>query len=291
MLGETPPFVFALIAAILFAFGIQIQNIGLSQVDSRTGTAISIAASAAFYWMLAPFLLNGEHWQHSAVFIFVLVGLFRPSVSANLAVAGMRYLGPTLSMTLSSTSPLFGVAFGVLWLHESLTLPVVAGTFGIIFAVLILSKRSRNAVESWPVWALGLPIGAAAVRSLSHVLSKIGMVDIPDPYFVGLVCFSVSALVTIATNRIGNTSRPISWRQRGPYWFALSGLFMATAILCLNTALLNGDIITVIPIVASAPIFTMLFSILIFRREHLTRRVVVAVLIVVLSVILIALNQ
>jgi len=291
MSGDIPPFIFALIAAVLFAFGTQIQNIGLSQVDSRTGTAISIAASAALYWMLAPFLLNGDNWLHSSVFIFILVGLFRPSVSANLAVAGMRHLGPTLSMTLSSTSPLFGVAFGVLWLNETLTWPVIAGTFGIIFAVLILSKRSSKTVESWPVWALGLPIGAAAVRSLSHVLSKIGMVGIPDPYFVGLVCFSVSALVTMATNRVGNASRPISWRQHGPYWFLLSGFFMGTAILALNTALLSGDIITVIPIVASAPIFTMLFSILIFRREHLTMRVVTAVLIVVPSVILIALNQ
>ena len=47
-------------------------------------------------------------------------GLIRPAISANLSLAGMRYLGPTLATTLASTSPLFGAAFGILWLGEVL---------------------------------------------------------------------------------------------------------------------------------------------------------------------------
>ena len=65
---------------------------------------------------MAPFLMDWSNWLEPAVLIFVLVGLFRPSVSANLAIAGMRYLGPTLTTTLSATSPLFGAAFGVVLL-------------------------------------------------------------------------------------------------------------------------------------------------------------------------------
>ena len=70
----------------------------------------------------------------------MLVGCFRPAVSANLALAGMRFLGPTLSSTLTSTTPLFGVALGILCLGEVLTLPTAIGTIVIVLAVMILAK-------------------------------------------------------------------------------------------------------------------------------------------------------
>jgi len=61
-------------------------------------------------------------------------------------------------------------------------------------------------------------------------------------------------------------------------------------VISLNTALLRGHIVTVVPIVACSPVFTMLLSVLVFRRERLTPRTVLAVALVVPSVIFIALN-
>ena len=291
MFSDLSPVWFALTAALLFSFGAQLQYLGLARVGSRGGAAISISSSAIFFWLMAPILLDGAHWSHPVIWIFVLVGVFRPSVSANLAVAGMRHLGPTLSATLSSTSPLFGAALGVLWLGERLTWPIALGTAGIIAAVVMLAKRDARVSKTWPLWALGLPIGAAAVRSIGHVLTKIGMNGIPDPYFAGLVGFSVSALVMILAHHVQPIAQPIRWRSRGPYWFVVGGVVMGIALLALNTALMRGQIVTVVPIVASAPIFTMLLSILIFRRERLTARIVLAVFLVVPSVIFIALNR
>ena len=143
----------------------------------------------------------------------------------------------------------------------------------------------------WPLWALFLPMGAALVRSIGHVLTKIGMADIPDPYFAGLVAFSVSALVVVAARRLRPTARRVPWRSRAPYWFVVGGVVMGIAVMCLNTALLDAPLVAVVPIVAASPIFTMLLSVLIFRREKLTPRIVLAVFMVVTSVIFIALNR
>ena len=288
---NTPPVLFALTAAFLFAVGGQLQFIGLSNIDSRNGTMISIATSALFYWAMAPFLLDWSHWTQSAVFIFILVGLFRPSVSANLSVAGIRHLGPTLSSTLSATAPIFGATLGVLWLGETLTWPIAMGTGGVIAAIILLSKKDSRAQATWPLWALTLPIGAAAVRSLAHVLSKIGMEDIPDPYFAGLIGFSVSAVVTILNQSMRRKSVTLQWRNKSLYWFVASGLTFGIAVISLNTALMRGQIVTVVPIVSAAPIFSMLLSIIVFRREKLTARIVLAVFLVVPSVTYIALNR
>jgi len=290
LFSDVPPVWFALTSALLFALGAHLQNLGLAHVRSDRGAAISIASSAVFFWLMAPFLLVGAHWSNSAVWIFVLIGLFRPAVSANLAVAGIRYLGPTLASTLSSTSPLFAAALGVLWLGETLTWATALGTAGIIAAVVVLTRRPARGGATWPLWALTLPVGAAVVRPIGHVFSKVGPEGTPAPSFAGLVCFSVSALVMFVVQRIRPASKPVPWRSSGPYWFVAAGVIMGISVVSLNTALMRGQIVTVVPIVACSPVFTMLLSVMVFRRERLTPRIVLAVALVVPSVVFIALS-
>jgi drug/metabolite transporter (DMT)-like permease len=291
LLDDALPVLLSLAAALLFAVGAQLQNIGLDYMDSRAGAAVSITSSAGFFWLAAPFLLKLEYWLHPAVLIFVAIGLFRPALSANLALAGMRYLGPTLAATLSSTSPVFGTLLGIFWLGEVLTWPIAIGTGGIVAAVMLLAKRDGRKVGNWPLWALGLPVAAAAIRSFGHVLSKIGMAYIPSPYFAGLVGFTVSGLVTIAIHRGRRNAAPIPWRTRGPYWFVAAGFTFAIALICLNTALQRGQIIAVVPVVAASPVFTLLLSLAVFRREQLSGRIAAAVFIVVPAVILIGVSR
>jgi uncharacterized membrane protein len=154
----------------------------------------------------------------------------------------------------------------------------------------VLARRDKRAAVTWPLWALGLPVGAAAVRSIGHVLTKVGLEITPDPYFAGLVGFSVSALGMAVVQRLRPGAQPVPWRGSGPYWFMAAGVIMGTSLLSLNTALLRGQIVTVVPIVACSPVFTMLLSVTVFRRERLTARVVLAVFVVVPSVILVALG-
>ncbi len=285
------PMILATTAALMFAIGAQWQNIGLATIDGRTGAMVSITAAAASLWLMAPFFMNWTYWLEPAVLIFVAIGLFRPALSANLAVAGMRHLGPTLSSTLASTSPLFGTAMGILILGEMFTWPLAIGTGGIICAVLLLTKRGKVKAD-WPFWALLLPIAAAFLRALGHVLSKIGMEGgIPDPYFAALVGFTVSTVLTWSLKGVRREPVTVNWRAPGVKWFALGGATMSVAICCLNTGLLHGDLVVIAPIVATSPIFTMLLSALVFRRERLTLKVVVATLIVVPSVAVIALGR
>lgn len=292
MPSDLTPYLFALLSAFLFGLGDQFQALGLRHMGSRAGTAVSICASAGLFWALSPWLLDFSHFLHPVVFVFALIGLIRPSLSGNLAAAGIRHLGPTLTGTLASTSPLFGAALGVFWLGETLTWPVAAGTAGIMLAVIVLARPGSRSAVTWPLWALALPIGAAAIRSLSHAVSKFGMLHIPDPYFAGLVGFTVSALITTSLHRFrsGGEAR-LSWRGAGPAWFMASGICFGVAILSLNWALLKGEVVTVVPIIASAPVFTMLLSITVFRREQITVHTLLALFLVLPSVIFIVISR
>lgn len=252
---------------------------------------ISIGASATIYWLVAPFFLDVSLFLIPATLIFVALGFIRPALSANLSVAAIRYIGPTLTEALSATTPLFGAMFGILILGEMLTWQIALGTGGIILSILALTRQDKKLPSTWPLWALALPIGAAVIRSFGHGFSKIGMEDIPDPYFVGLVTMTVSFLLTAGLHVRKGERTKISFKQSGTYWFMASGAVFCVAAFLLNVALLKGDIITIIPIVSASPIFTMLLSIFIFRRETINLHILLAVIIVMPSVVLIALSK
>ena len=286
LIPDLPPYAFALFSAFMFALGSQLQAIGLTTIDSRNGTAIGIATSAICFWLAAPWFLNPDYFLNSGILLFIGIGLIRPALSANLGTAGIRYLGPTLSGTLSSTAPFFGVTLGVLWLGEQLTWAIAFGTVGIVAAVIMLSQSMAQIAGGWPVWALALPIGAAAIRSLAHAVNKVGMEAIPDPYFATLIGFTTSALVTIAVQSArGELGRGLTLWGPGPTWFMVGAIMFAGAVLSLNHALMIGQIVTVSPIIAATPAFTLLLSILVFRREKITARTLIALALVTPSMI------
>lgn len=274
-------------AALLFATGIQLARLGLEHTDTPTATLTQIGAATMIYWVAAPVFVEARYWLSPAVFLLAAIGLFRPFLSASLSLAGTRLLGPTISSTLSSTAPLFGVALGYLALGETLTAPVLIGAGGIMAGVACLSWKG-DVQRAWPLWALALPVGAALLRTLAQMFAKIGMEDIPSPFFVGLVGYSVSLAIAILTTwrRVRRSPAPL-WTP-GSKWLVCTGFCYGVAILSLNTALLCGDLVVVSPIAACAPFFSLLLGWLAFRERAINRRVVLAVALVVPSVAIIA---
>jgi DME family drug/metabolite transporter len=287
--NATMPVVLALGAAFLFALGIQFTRKGLRYTDPRTGTLISIGTATLLYWAVSPWFLERHYWFSPAIVLFAAIGLFRPFLSSNLSMAGTQHLGATISSTLASSSPLFGVALGVLLLGEYFGLDIALGTAAIVAGVVVLSWRN-DVSRAWPWWALLLPIGASLLRSVAQAFAKLGMESLPSPYFVGLVGYSVSFLVAMADHR---------WRgaaltavvNRGCGWLVLTGLSYGFAILSLNSALNCGRLSVVAPIVACAPLFTLLLGVSLFRERAVTGRVMLAVLLVVPGVVLISMDN
>lgn len=276
----------ALGAAVQFSIGIQFTRKGLQHMDSESATLVTIGTATALYWAASPWFLEKHYWLSPAIALFAAIGLFRPFLSANLAMAGTRHLGPTISSTLSATAPLFGVALGVLLLGERLGVSVSIGTAAIVAGVGLLSWKGGT-VHAWPWWALLLPMGAALLRSFAQALAKIGMESLPSPYFVGLVGYSVSFLIALAYHyRQGEGSVNV-FDSPGFTWMAVAGLFYGLAILALNSALNCGRLVVVAPIVSCSPLFTMLLGLSVFKEQTITRRVVFAVVLVVPGVVLI----
>ncbi len=291
---DLAPILLSLISAGLFSFSILVLHQGLRYADSESGSLIQITATAVCYWLFAPWLVESWMWLTTAALIFGAVGLFKPFLSANAALLSVHYLGPTPTATLAATSPLFAAAFGVFFLGEYLTMPIVLGTVAIMGGSILLAQPGRNGAQrrvSWPLWALSLPLAAAFIRAGADSFLKFGMLELPSPYFAGLVSFSVSVIIASTFYTARHRRLPLLGRGHGNGWFVLAGVINAVAVYCMNSALQLGDIIIVIPLVSASPLLTLLLSVLIVRRETITLHSLLAVLLVVPGVIVIALGR
>jgi len=280
------PALLALTSAFLFALSIQVQSLGLDLVDSRSGALINIGATTTMYWLLSPFFIDSSYWFAEATLLFALVGLFRPALSLNLAVAGVKILGPTLTSGLAATAPVFAAFFAIVLLDENITFPIAIGISGVVAGILVMAtKPSGGQPRGWPLWAMLLPLGAAFFRAIGYPVTMIGFKELPDPFFAGLVSYSVSLLVALCLFRI--QSRVFVRFSWGYGWFALAGMINGISIYSLNTALKFGQLLTVAPIVACSPLFTMIIGWLFLKREIITWRMVLSISLVVSGIIVV----
>jgi len=284
------PALLALTSAFLFALSIQVQNLGLAHVDPRSGVLVNMAMTVLMYWVLSPFFIESSFWFTKAALLFALVGLFRPALSVNLAVAGVKLMGPTLTSGLAATAPIFAAFFAIILLDETLTLPIAIGTGGVVAGIVVTAiKPARGEPRGWPLWAMLLPLGAAFFRAVGHPITMIGFKELPDPFFAGLVSYSVSLLVSLIFFKMQRRKFvDFSW---GYGWFALAGIINGISIYSLNTALKFGQLLTVAPIVACSPVFTMLMGLLLFKRETITLRMVLSIILVVSGVIIVVIQS
>ena len=280
------PALLALTSAFLFALSTQVQNLGLALVDFRSGVLVNISVTALMYWVLSPFFIESSYWFTEATLLFALVGLFRPALSINLAVAGVKLMGPTLTSGLAATAPIITAFFAIILLNETLTLPIAIGTTGVVAGIVVIAiQPAGGQTRGWPLWAMLLPLGAAFFRAVGYPVTMIGFKELPDPFFAGLVSYSVSLLVALSIFKI---QRRIfvhfSW---GYGWFALAGMINGISIYSLNTAMKLGQLLTIAPIVACSPVFTMLMSLLIFKREIITWNMILSVSLVMSGIIVV----
>ena len=168
--------------------------------------------------------------------------------------------------------------------YEKITFSIAAGTIGIVAGIYVMATReSRGQPRGWPLWAMLLPLGAAFFRSIGYPVTMIGYKELPDPFFAALVSYSVSLLVALGIFKMQRCKfAKFSW---GYGWFALAGVINGFSIYSLNTALKFGQVLTIAPIVACSPFFTLMIGWFFLKRENITWRKALSVTLVVSGII------
>ena len=283
-------FLFAGLASVCFGAALVLTKFGLQDMHPMAGALVSIPAATVLFWCFAPLMLEQTEWIFQAIGIFAVVGLFYPAMVTVLVYEANLRMGPTIAATISSITPLFAIIGALLFLNETLTPHILSGTVGIVAGLMLISRHRTNQRQTWPKVAVLFPLGAAFIRGGAQTLAKMGLEIQPTPYLAGLIGYttSVFSILLVSHFRIGLGN--MAFTRRGILWFMSVGAANGSAVLLLYLALKTGNVVTVAPIAATFPLFTLLFSLLFFRREKITLRTIGGVALVVGGVVLISLN-
>ncbi len=282
----------ALTASALFGMNVHVQN-GAKRAgaDGLVGALVSVSVMSAMFLVIAPFTISLAWFATGAAGLFALVGLIFPAAGQGLQIAAVSRVGPALTSSVGAFAPVFAVVPAVLLLDERLGLQGTAG-LALMIAGLALAPLGRKGLpRGWPLWALLLPLGAGAARGLGQPALKIGLAEVPSPIFAtmvaSLVSMAVLALVMLLRRRPVPPPPPSSRRTLG--LFALSGLINGFGILSLNAALSNGQVTLAAPLASATPLWVLLFSVLFFRGERVSRgQLLIALLVVAGGALLVA---
>ena len=255
-------------------------------MQALAGARVSIPSAALLFWVLAPFFLDRSGWQEQALVLFIVVGLFYPAAVTLLTFVGNRRLGPTVSGTISSTTPLFAVLGAALFLGEVPGVRECLATAVIVLGTMALSRPAHGGMPGASRSALWMPWSAALLRALAQVLSKAGLVLWASPFAAVLVGYSISAAIVWTAALLMPRGDAPSFNRRGVPWFALTGVLNGTAVLAMYYALTKGPVQVVAPVVATYPLFTLALSAALLRHERLHSRLIAGVVLTVAGVVL-----
>ena len=272
----------ALAAAACFGSALIVTQFGLRYATPIAGATVSVTFTLLVWLTLSPFLLDLQGWHWGALALFGLVGVFYPAIVTLLTYESNRQLGPTLTGAVSCTAPLFAVVTAVLVLGERLTLPSAAGGAVIVAGLILLTVRAP--LQRAPGWRLLLPVSGALLRGVAQTLTKLGLALWPNPFAAALVGYATSAAVMWSTDTAVSRRQGRRVTGAGILWFMAVGTLNGGAVLLMYYALNIGSVSVVSPVVATYPLFTMLFSAIFLKTEMLTPKAVAGVMLAVCGV-------
>ncbi len=279
-------FAFAMLAAALYGTGLVTTHCGLRHMQALAGARVSIPSAALLFWLLSAFFVDWSAWQWEAVAFFALVGMFYPAVVTLLTFVGNRRLGPTVSGTIGSTTPLFAVLGAALFLGEVPGVRECLATAIIVFGTMALSKPAAGSTPAAARSALWLPWSAALLRAFAQVLSKAGLALWASSFAAVLVGYTVSAVLVWTAGLLISRGDAPAFNRRGAAWFALTGVLNGTAVLSMYHALTTGPVQVVAPVVATYPLFTLALSAMLLRHERVNARMIGGVVLTVAGIVL-----
>jgi drug/metabolite transporter (DMT)-like permease len=273
-------------SAFLFGLALVLTQLGLRDVSSLAGAAISIPSSTLLFICAAPFALADGGIVWSAVPIFAAVGLIFPGTVTLLTFAANRLLGPVLTGTLGNLAPLFAVALAVTVLGEPLRALQLAGLIVTMAGIAFLTLGRGHAARREFSWYLLLPLAAALLRGVTQATIKLGLELWPSALAAALIGYLVSTIVVLAAAKLGTGRFVARAPARGLFWFAGVGWCNGIAALLMYAALATGPVTLVSPLVATYPLVTVGLSVLMLHKIEVGPRLALAVALTVAGVVL-----
>jgi len=258
---------FAAASAVTFAgFSVLVRK-SVGGTTAFTGNLISLGVGAA---ILGPASLVFSAWDRltpAAALWFAAGGALAPGLAQVLLFLGIRYIGVGRAMPMVTLSPFFSTAVAMAWLGERPGADVLAATAAVVAGCALISMKPEGDAGWRRVWLL-LPIGHALAFAFAASMRRYALALVPDPLIGATIANAVSIPVMFVIYPFLPGEERIAFDRRGLWSFGLCGLVLTVSFLTHFAAYRFGEVSIVVPIVYSAPLFSLLMARLWLREEE-----------------------
>jgi drug/metabolite transporter (DMT)-like permease len=280
------PKLLALITAVTFGLTPVILKTGFRRGGSTTAAMI-IGLVVAVPITSLPALWIGvdvARLTPLAVGAFVLGGLAGNAVGRRWNFQAIDLLGPSRASAIRASSPVVTTLLAAILYAEPVTPARWTAVLAIVAGVALVTWQPGESRRSW----LGIGVAYAFLGAISYgirpLIIKFGLEEANLPAaaaVIGAVAALVYTVLSEDRRRLRSVHQDAAF---GP--FLVAGILVAAGLTTLTFGLSAGDVSIVYPLVASAPLFTLVFTALLLKGvELLNWRIVLGAVAVVVGVI------
>ncbi len=268
------PQAIGLLTAWTYGISIISARRGLQYSNASTVTLLSLISQTVILWTMVGVFTGIPTVDRTFLWAAMLVGILMPVVRW-LTYTGISKIGAARGTALRSTHPLFSALLALTFLGETATASVLTGILLVVAGITLISWREeeRRASARWwhGVYSLSGSVSAAAVHNIARFSLKTTGHPILFAAIVGVV-----SLVTFGgyLALAGAHNRPV-WNRQAMGPFMTAAVLENLGFLLFNTALSVGPVIFVTPMVATQPMWVLVFTVVFLRSiEMVTLRTV-----------------
>ena len=285
-IADAPPEFRALLGAFLFAYNQILIRRLLERASALTITFWVNGWMAVVAAVFSPLSDAYEGDLASALVLYALIGVVGNLVARYSALRSSGDIGVSRTNAIAAASPIGAAAMGVALLGERPGAGVWAG-IALIVAGLAGLTGERGAGGRSPGRYTFAFIGLAAF-CFTPYLRKAGLAAMNAPWLGILVAAAIANVGLLASSRLASAAQKFRWDPHLALACAPAGLLALSAAALFWTALRDGQLAVIAPLVRMTPIFVMLLSAVLLRDlEVVTKRLAAATLIVVAGAVLV----
>lgn len=293
------PWMLALVAAGGFAVYTVVVEFGMSWTEGEASPALAaafystIVVTAAFWALALQRGLPSGGLAPARIWPFLVAGIAYPALFRFLYYEGIDRVGSSVTAAIVGGYPAVSVGLAVLLLGNAMGAVSAAGIALIIAGVVVLQLTQEDAegdiedvvtekLVSADPRDLLYPVVGMVLTGGAFVLIDVGLADYPDPVLATAVT-QTPALVIFTAWAVadGAASGQLHLGRNVLGAFVLAGAFNFVGWLANFFALQSGSIVTVVPLLNTAPLFILAMAYGVERDVPRSPRILLAVVAIV----------
>ncbi len=284
------PQAIGLLTAWTYGISIISARRGLQYSNASTVTLLSLMSQTVILWSIVGAVTGVPEVGTGFLWAAAIVGLLMP-VLRWLTYTGIARIGAARGTALRSTHPLFSALLALTFLGETAGAALLAGIGLVVAGIVLISWREEQRLSTARWWHGAYSLSAAFTAAVVHNIARFSLKSAAYPILFAAVVGAVS-LVTFAGFLAlpRGFGRPV-WDRRAMKPFLAAAVLENLGFLLFNTALSVGPVVIVTPMVATQPMWVLIFTVVFLRSiEMVTVRTVSGSLAVVAGTLAITLG-